>query len=111
MGSGLIGHPADPLGEQSANHTYIYVYISLCGYLVCGCLGPPGSAAGVTSMRKWLKIRSFTLVEIVIFQNLFLSSRGWKNQLVEIFCGMESSKKKKKQKPNKREQKHLIQQT
>lgn len=36
-------------------------------------------------------------MEIVIFQNLFLSSRGWKNQLVKIFCGMESSKKKKKQ--------------
>lgn len=79
---------------------YICVYIYLCGYLVCGCLWPPGSAAGVTSMRKWLKIRSFTLVEIVIFQNLFLSSRGWKNQLVEIFCGMESSKKKKRKKTN-----------
>lgn len=36
-------------------------------------------------------------MEIVIFQNLFLSSRGWKNQLVKIFCGMESSKKEKKQ--------------
>lgn len=35
-------------------------------------------------------------MEIVIFQNLFLSSRGWKNQLVKIFCGMESSKKRKK---------------
>lgn len=29
-------------------------------------------------------------------QNLLLSSRGWKNQLVKIFCGMESSRKRKK---------------
>lgn len=31
-------------------------------------------------------------------QNLLLSSRGWKNQLVKIFCGMESSRKRKKKK-------------
>lgn len=46
--------------------------------------------------RKWLKIRSFALVEIVVFQNLHLSSRGWRNELFQIFPGLEIKRKRKK---------------
>lgn len=48
--------------------------------------------------RKWLKIRSFALVEIVVFQNLHLSSRGWRNELFQIFPGLEIKRKRKKKK-------------
>lgn len=54
----------------------------VCGYLG-GWLGLPGSTAGVRSWEKVAENRSFALVEIVIFHNLVLSSRRWKNQLVK----------------------------